>query len=92
MITARVEQANFNHVQLLNISGVKVMFLKILIISVILVALVLIAMGIRLFFNKNAEFPAHSCALEDGSLDETGACLKCELKDLANCPDKSENH
>ena len=67
------------------------MFLKILIISVILVGIVLLAMAVRLLFNRNAEFPAHSCALEDGDMDDTGACYICQLKDLTNCPEKVEN-
>ena len=71
--------------------GENVMLIKLLIISVILVGIMLLAMGIKLLLNRNSGFPAHSCALEDGSLDETGACYKCELKDLASCPEKSEN-
>lgn len=66
------------------------MFLKVLIISIVLVAFVMIALGVKLFFDPKAEFTAHSCALEDGSLDENGACAKCQIKDLANCPEKEK--
>lgn len=64
------------------------MILKIIIISVILVAFVVLALGVKLWFDPNAEFTSHSCALDDGDLDENGACSKCQLKDLANCPEK----
>jgi len=64
------------------------MYLKLLIISVLLVAVIMLALGIKLLFDKNARFEAHSCALEGGNLDETGACAGCQLKDLANCPEK----
>ena len=67
------------------------MFIKILIISVILVAIIMLALGVKLLVNPNAEFTAHSCALEDGTPDENGACYKCQLKDLANCPEKKDN-
>ena len=63
------------------------MFLKVLIISVILVAIIMMALGIKLFFNKNTDSLAHACALEDGELTEDGACAKCEIKNLADCPE-----
>lgn len=69
------------------------MFLKVLILSIILVAIIILALGVKILFNPNAEFTIHSCALEKGDLDRDGTCLKCQLKDLADCPenkDKSE--
>jgi len=63
------------------------MFINVLIISVILVAVVMLGLGVKLLFDKNAKFSAHSCALNDGSLNQDGACSKCELKDLTNCPE-----
>jgi len=63
------------------------MFINVLIISVILVAIVMLGLGVKLLFDKNAKFSAHSCALNDGSLNQDGACSKCELKDLTNCPE-----
>ena len=67
------------------------MFIKVLIISVILVAIVILALGVKLLFDKNAKFSAHSCALEDGNLNEDGTCAGCDLKDLADCPENTEN-
>jgi hypothetical protein len=67
------------------------MFLKLLILSIILVAIIMLALGIKLWFNPDAEFSAHSCALEDGNVDEEGACHKCQIKDLADCPEKEDN-
>jgi hypothetical protein len=64
------------------------MFIKLIIISVILVAIIMLALGVKLWFNPDAEFSAHSCALDDGNLDDEGACFKCHLKDLAECPEK----
>lgn len=68
------------------------MFIKVLIISVILVALVMLGLGVKLLFDKNAKFSAHSCALEDGSLKEDGACATCDLKDLADCPENARSN
>lgn len=63
------------------------MFINTLIISVILIAIIMLALGVKLLFNKDAEFTAHSCALDDGTSDENEACSKCDLKDLVNCPE-----
>jgi len=64
------------------------MLLGTLIISIILVAFVMLALGVKLLFDKNAEFTVHSCALEDDeSLDKDLTCYKCQLKDLADCPE-----
>ncbi len=63
------------------------MILKVLILSVIIVAFVMLALGVKMLFNRNAEFTVHSCSLESGDLDENGACAKCRLKDLADCPE-----
>ena len=64
------------------------MFIKVLIISVILVAFVVLALGVKLWFDPKAEFSSHSCALESENPDEVGVCSKCQLQDLANCPEK----
>lgn len=64
------------------------MYFKLLIISVILVAVIMLALSIKLLFDKNARFEAHSCALEDGSLNEDGVCSGCQLKDFTNCPER----
>jgi len=66
------------------------MFVKVLIITIILVAVVVLGFGIKLLLDPNAEFSSHSCALEKGELDESGACGKCQLKDLADCPEKKD--
>ncbi len=67
------------------------MFLKIFILSVILVALTILALGIKLLFDKNAEFTMHSCAPDsDKTLDKDDACVKCDLNDLVNCTENKE--
>lgn len=66
------------------------MFVNTLIISVIFVAIIMLALGVKLLFNKDAEITVHSCALEDDSLDKEGACSKCQLKDLADCPENKK--
>ncbi len=58
------------------------MFLKIFIMSVILFAIIMLALGVKLFFDKNAEFTGHSCAGENKDL---GSCAGCGIKELANC-------
>ena len=68
------------------------MLIKTFITAIILVAIVMLALGIKLLFNKDAEFTVHSCALKDGeSLDDEGACYKCQLKDTADCPEIKVN-
>lgn len=67
------------------------MFINTLIISVILVAIVMLALGVKLLFNKDAEFTAHSCALDDGTSDKNEACSKCELKDLVDCAENKKD-
>ncbi len=67
------------------------MFVKVLIITAILVGVVVLVLGIKLLIDPKAEFSSHSCALDSGELDENGACGKCQLRDLADCPDKNKN-
>ncbi len=67
------------------------MILKVLIISAIILAFVMLALGVKMLFNSNAEFTVHSCSLESGELDEDGACAKCQLKDLTDCPENKLN-
>lgn len=67
------------------------MFTKLLIASVILVAFVMLALGLKLWFDPNAEFSVHSCAFEDDNLDKDQACSKCQLKDLADCPENKND-
>jgi hypothetical protein len=66
------------------------MFLKLVLISIVFVALALLALAIKMLFKPGAEFPGQPCALEDGSLDDEGACSKCQIKDLANCPENKK--
>ena len=63
------------------------MIVKTLIFAVILVALGILALSVKLLINKKAEFPAHSCGLEDGELNEDGSCAACDLKNFADCPE-----
>ena len=68
------------------------MFFGTLIISIIIVAFIMLALGVKLLFDKNAEFTVHSCALEDDeSLDKDLTCSQCQLRDLAGCPENREN-
>lgn len=74
------------------------MFLKLLIISVVLVALVMLGLGVKLLFDKNAKFTAHSCALDSESLNQDGICPKCapgnyvdsHKKEIGNNPNQSK--
>ncbi|OFY69785.1 MAG: hypothetical protein A2Y71_10160 [Bacteroidetes bacterium RBG_13_42_15] len=59
------------------------MFIKVLIISVVLVAIIMLTLGVKLLFDPNAKFTAHSCALDNGNLDKDGVCFQCQLRDLA---------
>jgi hypothetical protein len=68
------------------------MFLNLLIISIILVALVMLALGVKMWFDPDAEFTANSCAHEDGGLNRNGACSKCQLKEIAKRPEKPDKN
>ena len=68
------------------------MIIKLLMFSVVLVALVMVVLGVKLIFDPKAEFTVHSCAIEDGKLDKDGACFKCQVKDLADCPENENNN
>jgi hypothetical protein len=62
------------------------MIINTIIITIILVAIIMLALGVKLLFNKDAEFTAHSCALDDNkSQDGEPACAKCQIKDIADC-------
>ncbi len=66
------------------------MFIKLLIISAVLIALIMLALGLKLLFDPDAEFTAHSCALENGSLNKDGTCSGCRLKDPVECPENKK--
>jgi len=51
----------------------------------------MLALGVKLLFNKDGEFTAHSCALEDSNSDKNEVCSKYELKDLVDCTDNKED-
>lgn len=64
------------------------MFIKLFIISVIVVAFVMLSLGLRKLFDKDADFVVPSCGLQEGSFDDNGYCMKCQLKDTADCPEE----
>ena len=66
------------------------MIIKLVLISVFIVAVVMAALGIKMLFDRNARFEAHSCAPEGGSTGESGTCSSCGLKDLAKCAEKND--
>ncbi len=67
------------------------MILKLLLISVVLIALMVLAFGIRLLFEPGSEFPAHSCALENGQLNKDGVCSACHVTKLTDCREHLNN-
>ena len=67
------------------------MIIKTLIVSVILVAIIMLAFGIKMLFDKNAEFKVHSCNLENKGDDFDGTCYKCQVTDAENCPEINKN-
>lgn len=68
------------------------MIIKTIIITVVLVAIIMLALGVKLLFDKNAEFTTHSCALDsDKTLEKGDACSKCDLKHIADCPENKED-
>ncbi len=48
----------------------------------------MLALGVKLWFDPDAEFSVHSCAEDEGIPDGNGACSSCRLKDLADCPEQ----
>jgi cytochrome c553 len=61
------------------------MLLKLLLISVVLVALMVLAFGVKLLLEPGSELEAHSCALENGRLNEDGTCSACHVTKLIDC-------
>lgn len=59
--------------------------IKTIVIAIILVAIIMLALGVKLLFDKDAEFSAHSCSFTDGGQDSDGNCSSCELNDLTDC-------
>lgn len=58
--------------------------IKTIVIAIILVAIIMLALGVKLLFDKDAEFTSHSCAFTDGSQGSDGTCSNCEIKDLTD--------
>jgi hypothetical protein len=66
------------------------MILNTFIATIILVTIVMLALGIKLLFDKDAEFTMHSCKFDNAEdTDQEEACSFCGLKDLTNCPEKT---
>ena len=65
------------------------MFIKLLIVSLVLVAFVVLALGVKLWFDPEAEFSSHSCSSVNGETDENGLCSKCQMEEHTKC---SEEH
>lgn len=61
------------------------MLLKVFILSIILVTLIMLVLSLKLFFDPEAEFSAHSCAFEDGDPEKDLSCVGCKIKDLTDC-------
>ncbi|MCD6202537.1 MAG: hypothetical protein J7K46_12090 [Bacteroidales bacterium] len=61
------------------------MFIKLFIISLMMVSLVMLTPGIKMLFDRDAEFTIHSCSTGDGDNPEDGGCHSCELKELTQC-------
>lgn len=66
------------------------MYLHLFIVTLILVAFTMLALGVKLFFDKDAEFTGHSCALEDSELNKVGSCSGCQVKELTQCSENTE--
>lgn len=63
------------------------MIIMVFIIAVVVVALLMIGLKLGQWINPKAAPITGSCALEGGELDEDGACAKCEIRDLVDCPE-----
>ena len=66
------------------------MFLHLLILSVFIVAIIMLPLGIKLLSDPNAKYTVHSCSLENGDTNVDGSCSKCQIKELADCPEKKK--
>ena len=54
-------------------------------------AIVMLALGVKLLFDKDAEFTMHSCKFDgDKNADQNGACSICDVKDLTDCTENSD--
>ena len=41
-----------------------------------------------MLFNPKAEFSGHACAFDSGEKEIDIGCVKCQLKDIVDCPEK----
>lgn len=64
------------------------MLLKVLILSIILIAFLVLAMGVKLWLDPGTEFSSHSCSGDSADINEEGGCSACQIKELADCPEK----
>ena len=67
------------------------MLIKLFIISLILVSIIMLALGIKMWLDPDAEITTHSCKLDEKDSNSDSGCSKCQLKDLADCPEKLDN-
>lgn len=64
------------------------MFIKLFLLSLALTALIMATLGIKLLFDKKAEFSVHSCSSGTDEKNGTDGCHSCQLVELADCPEK----
>lgn len=64
------------------------MLIKLFVISIIFAAIVMLALGIKMWFDPDAEFTKHSCKLDEKDSNSDNGCSICQLKDLTDCHEK----
>jgi hypothetical protein len=58
--------------------------------SIVFFALIMILLGTKFLLDRSRRTNDPECALDDGqSVGEDGACKKCKLKDLIDCPENN---
>ena len=56
-----------------------------------LVAFIMLALGVKLWFDPNAEFSSHSCGSNDSKPNKDSTGSMCQLKDLSDCTLEKES-
>ncbi|NOY36020.1 MAG: hypothetical protein GXO83_00415 [Chlorobi bacterium] len=64
------------------------MFIKLFLLSLVLTALIMVTLGIKLLFDRKAEFTVHSCSTGAGDTNGTDGCHSCQMVEMTDCPEK----
>ena len=63
-------------------------WIKLLIVAILITTFLVAALGLKLLFDKNAEFTGASCHLQEDEETGKSACGSCKVKKIIQCDEK----